>query len=227
MIRYTFIFDNDTRFLFEIDEEDPPASRPSPEQIPPWMELSRFRCDICSIPRNSRQDCPAARALWPVVRAFDLHLSHEMVQLLVEREETTLQAHVSTQHAIRSMVGLLLPLSDCPVMRRLRPMTNFHLPLADRDHTAFRFMGMHLIAQYIRKIDGKKPDWDMLGLLDLLAKLREVNAKLAQRLRAATTEDATVNALIILDSMADSVELSLEVSLKRLRPMFEAYLETP
>ena len=47
---------------------------------------------------------------------------------------------------------------------------------------------------------------------------------LADRIRAASKEDATVNALIILDAFAEAVEMSVENSLEELRPFFGAYL---
>ena len=135
-----------------------------------------------------------------------------------------MEAAASTQQAVRSLVGLLLALSRCPVMENLRPMAHFHLPFADMEHTQFRALGMYLIAQYLRNGMGLNPDWTLDGLLELYQNLQVVNRKLADRVRAASERDATVNGLIILDALAQSVELGINQNLKKLRPLFEMYM---
>ncbi|MFX8692384.1 hypothetical protein ABTM44_17715, partial [Acinetobacter baumannii] len=64
----------------------------------------------------------------------------------------------------------------------------------------YRTLSMSLMAQYFRQRRGLKPDWDMERLLDLFEEIRLVNRAFCQRLYAACTKDANVNALIHLDS---------------------------
>jgi hypothetical protein len=84
---------------------------------------------------------------------------------------------------------------------------------------------MHLVAQYLRWIDGRTPDWELKELLQLFRDLHRTNIRLADRIRAASKEDATVNSLVILDALADAAELTVEKGLGRLRPVFSIYLE--
>ncbi len=222
MILYSFIFDERTSIHFQVDEQSPSAPESPAEPIPAWLDLERFRCAACSLPPGGA--CPAALAIRPVVEAFSHALSFDTVLLRVKSGECLLEAHTSTQRAIRSLVGLLLPLSHCPVLRKLRPMARFHLPLGTPEHTAFRFLGMHLVGQYLRQGAGLKPDWGLGGLLDLLEQIHLVNRQLVARLRHTAQKDAAVNSLIILDAMAEVVEDSIETQLEELRPLFATYL---
>ncbi|MBI9073892.1 MAG: hypothetical protein JEZ02_00680 [Desulfatibacillum sp.] len=190
-----------------------------------WLNLEEFKCRICTIDPETHPQCPAALALWPVLQTFGNRISHEPVHVSVDRIDVQLEATTSTQQAVRSMVGLMLALSRCPVMEKLRPMAHFHLPFADTGHTQFRVLGMYLIAQYIRNKDGKEPDWELAGLLEHYRDLQHVNRRLADRIRAASEKDATVNGLIILDALAQSVEIGINQNLKKLRPLFEMYLQ--
>jgi len=84
---------------------------------------------------------------------------------------------------------------------------------------------MYLIAQYLRQRHDQAPDWSLEGLLELFNRLHKVNQKLAERIRAASKEDATVNSLIFLDTFATSAELDVEDCLAELEPLFAAYLD--
>lgn len=104
-------------------------------------------------------------------------------------------------------------------------MARFHLPLAGREHNAFRFLANHFIGQYLRRERGLPHQFELRDSMDFLGKVRRVNKKLADRIRTATRHDAAVNALIILDAMADAVELNIETDLELLEPIFESYLD--
>jgi hypothetical protein len=143
----------------------------------------------------------------------------------VESPQGRLEHTLSTQSAVRSLIGLLMALSACPVMQKLRPMARHHLPFGDQAHTMFRYVGMYLIAQYLRARRGDAPDWNMAGLLTLFSQLHQVNRHLADRIRAASEADATVNSLIFLDTFATSAEIDVEECLVDLEPHFAAYLD--
>lgn len=224
-IRYTFAFDGETRLEFSVDEASDPSVELPGEPVPGWVELEPYRCDRCSLPPGSRRSCPAALAIRPVVEALDAHVSFEDVEMTVEQRGTTLRSTISIQQAARSLMGLLLPFSSCPVMCRLRPMAHFHQPLGNRLHTAFRFLGMYLIAQHMRQRDGGTPDWELRGLLELLDDIHMVNHHLSRRIRATNQKDASINALVGLDFFANNVEWSIEDSLQELRPLFVTLLD--
>ena len=225
MIRYRFDFDKDNVLEFACDPNGDTSRETGEETIVDWLRLDRHRCPHCEVPLQSRWTCPAALSLLPVIRAFSNRISHETVKVTVMRDDLKLEAVTSTQQAVRSLVGLLLALSSCPVMMRLRPMAYFHLPFGDTPHTVFRAVGMFLTAQYMRQLEGLTPEWNLQGLLDAYSKLHQINAKLAARLREAAKKDATVNSVVILDVLSYEVEMSIEKNLMTLKPLFAGYLK--
>ncbi len=225
MIQYSIGFDDGTTLDFDVDEEGETSVEAEGQEIPEWIELERFKCDRCSLSTGSRKTCPAALSIKEVVETLAARVSFEEVELRVVRDKVTLGTRISIQQAARSLIGLSIPLSACPVMMKLRPMARLHLPLGNRIHTAFRFLGMYLIAQYMKKQTGRTPDWELAGLLDLLEDIHMVNHYLTQRIRAVHQRDATVNALVGLDFFANNVEWSIEDSLEELGPLFSTILE--
>ena len=224
MIRYHFQFEHGKEARIDVPDNGETSDETRLAAIPAWMELERFRCDHCPLTPGSRRTCPAAVAMVPVLDVFCSHTSHEGVLVRVDVHDVVVEKRTTTQRAARSALGLVLALSACPYLNKLRPMASFHMPFRRLDHSAFRFLGTHLIAQYLRVRKGLEPDWELEALLELLRDIRRVNARLADRIRAAAKEDAAVNSLVLLDTIADSVELSVETSLERLEPVFSMYL---
>ncbi len=224
MIRYAFKYDDGASIQYELDENSyfPEEEDDSYAQ---WMELDEYRCDVCTLDSTEHKYCPSALAVWPVLKEFNNRVSHEPVQVTVDWLEVQIKVAASTQQAVRSLVGLTLALSRCPVMEKLRPMAHFHLPFGSRRHTQFRALGMYLIGQYLRDSEGLTPDWNLDGLLDTYRDIHHANRKLADRIRAASQKDATVNGLIILDALAQSVELGISQNLRKLKPIFETFLK--
>jgi len=226
MIRYSFTFDENTTITFEVEVGSDTSAEDPPAPVPGWLALDQHTCPDCALPVGSRRTCPAAVSIRPVVEAFSNRLSYETVHVVVTGPRGRLEHTMATQGAVRSLVGLLLALSSCPVMQKLRPMAQHHLPFGDQSHTMFRFVGMYLIAQYLRTSRGKgAPDWELAGLLGLFNELHQVNKRLAERIRAASQADAAVNSLIFLDTFATSVEIDVEDCLVDLEPHFAAYLD--
>jgi hypothetical protein len=120
-------------------------------------------------------------------------------------------------------MGIIMVSGGCPVMDPLRPLVRFHLPFASMEETEFRIVSMYLIAQYFREKKGEKPDWSLDGLKEIYNKVGEVNISFADRLRAATKKDASVNALIILDCFAKGVPFAVRTTLSDYEKYFEFY----
>lgn len=224
MIRYRFEFSDSDRIEFDLEEGAGTSIEADGYQPPDWIKLEQNRCKRCTVPEGSRRSCPAALAFDPLLQKFGTRISYEKVWLTVEINDVTMQGELPTQRAVRSLAGLRLALSDCPIMRKLKPMAHFHLPFGDREQTAFRFLGMHLIGQVLRLQEGLQPDWELDGLRKLAADLHMVNIGLAKRIRSATEKDAAANSVVMLDTLATTVELGLKEGLETLKPLFEAYL---
>lgn len=225
MIQYVFDFGEGARYELGVDESIDPSEEWPEAPLPEWLLLENHRCDACPLEPGSRRSCPAALAIQPVVEVFRDRISYETVDVSVRRHEITSVATMPAQRALRSLVGLLLALSACPVLGKLRPMARFHVPFASRKHTTFRFLGMHLITQYLRAQDGLAPDWELHELRRLLQQVHQTNKRLASRIRAAGVGDATVNSLIILDVFADSADLDVQRRLEEIRPLFAMELD--
>ena len=225
MIRYDFSFqDGQTiSFVFDRDRDISPDITEGP--VPPWMLLENNKCDDCPLPPGSRRTCPAAVALRPIVEGFQHLYSHETALVRAQVRHITLESNEPIQRTVRSMMALALPLSSCPVLRRTRPLAYVHVPFSTREYEAFRVLGMHFIEQYLRAQDGKDPDWELAKLLEALRIQRRVLATLAHRIRAAVSRDASINSLLLLDAIADSIELTVERSLGSLRPLFRGHFD--
>jgi hypothetical protein len=208
-----------------VEEDSDTSLETSLDPVPEWMKLESFRCDHCDLPPGSRKTCPAALSIRPVIDAFSKLLSFETVQAVVESRELKVQGEMSAQKAVRSLLGLLMALSACPTMRKLRPMAHFHLPFGTKEHTAFRFLGTYLMAQHLRMQAGESPDWELTGLQELIREIHKTNKNMADRIRAAAEMDAVVNSLVFLDALAMSLEHEIETSLKQIKPLFSGYLE--
>jgi hypothetical protein len=225
MIRYSFIFDDGRKLDFDVDEKGETSIEDPYDQVPEWVGLEHHRCQRCTLAPDSRKTCPAMLSIKPIVEQLATRVSYDKVTMTVEREGSTLSSNLSIQQGARSLIGLVLPLSDCPVMMKLRPMARLHLPMGDRVNTSFRFLGMYLIAQFLKGQLGQRPDWGLGGLLELLEDIHMVNRGLTERIRTFQNKDATVNALVGLDFFANSVEWSIEDSLEELGPLFSTLIE--
>jgi hypothetical protein len=93
--------------------------------------------------------------------------------------------------------------SGCPILDKLRPMVDMHLPFMNRQETLYRMVTMYLLAQYFRAKKAQPAEWDLAGLTRLLGDIREVNVAFCERLNAIEIKDASVNALVILSTLGD------------------------
>lgn len=227
MIHYTFIVDQDTKFDFTVTEDSDTSVELEGDPVPQWARLEHLQCADCTLPAGSRKSCPAALAIKPVIEAFSNRISFQPVKVQVAMQDITMEASIPAQYAVRSLAGLLLALSSCPVLTKLRPMAHFHLPFGAKEHTAFRYLGTFLIAQYLRYGHGLPHSWDLDELLELFACLHRVNSRLAERICEATREDATVNSLIGLDTFVTSAELGIQKHLAKWEQLFAPYLTPP
>ena len=227
MIRYQFSFEDGYTLSFVFDEDRDISPDVVEGPVPEWMLLENNKCDECTLPPGSRRTCPAAVAIRPIIEGFEHLQSFETAHVKAQVRHITLESNEPVQRTVRSLMALALPLSSCPILCRTRPLAYVHVPFATREYEAFRVLGMHFIEQYLRAQDGKSPDWELTRLLEALRIQRRVLATLAHRIRAAGSKDASVNSLLLLDAIADSIELTVERSLKSLRPLFRERLAPP
>ena len=140
----------------------------------------------------------------------------------------TEQRHISQQTTaqlgLSSLIGLVIATSGCPHTVFFKPMARFHLSLANREETAYRVTSMYLLAQYFMKKEGKQADFSLQGLKQIYENVQQVNRAIAERLRAASEADSVLNAIVILDTYAQTIPCMIEDSLDIIRDLFSPYL---
>jgi len=163
-------------------------------------------------------------ALLPLVQRFGNQTSYDPVRLEVLTEERMVSAETTVQEGVSALMGLLIATSGCPHTDFLKPMARFHLPLATPEETFYRVVSMYCLAQHFRGQKWLPVDFGFGDLFRRYAQLAQVNEAVARRIRAASSEDATVNAIVLLDALAHYLPNSLEESLEALEPLFHGYL---
>jgi hypothetical protein len=103
-------------------------------------------------------------------------------------------------------------------------MARYHLPLSSMEETVYRATSMYLLAQYFIGKEGGAADPDLDGLRHRYSEMGIMNMAVADRIRAATKTDSSVNAIIVLDVFAKMVEIEIDESLSRIRSLFQPYL---
>jgi hypothetical protein len=149
------------------------------------------------------------------------------VRVAVETDERSVIATLSAQQALASLMGLIMASSGCPRTAVFRPMARFHLPFSNESETAYRVAAMYLLAQHFIAREGGKADFNLDDLGRVYRGVHAVNRGMAQRLRAATRQDAIVNAIVLLDVYSSLVPAAIHDILAEIKPAFAALLSEP
>jgi hypothetical protein len=84
---------------------------------------------------------------------------------------------------------------------------------------------MYLLAQFTRAKNGLEPDWTLKGLSQIYTNIDAINISMVKRLQAGVEEDASLNAVVILDSFAKLVPMSIDGSFGGMEDLFWPYLK--
>ena len=225
-ITYQFTFEDEKQKSFFIrlnkrtlDLIDEPRAA-----YPEWTKLEFHQCPNCPLNKEQNPHCPIALSLIDMMHAFKDSVSHEPVTVDIITQAREYRATTVLQRGLSSLLGLYMVTSGCPVMEKLKPMARLHLPFATMEETAYRVISMYLLAQYFNYRRGKTPDWDMKNLVKAYDDIRVLNNSFSQRLKANTTKDAGVNAVVILNNFADYVPFSVDQDmLDEIELLFSGY----
>lgn len=225
-LTYRFDLPNSQERVFKLEQNRDTAelvSKPHPNP-PEWTRLAFNQCAGCPLDTAKVAHCPAALHLANVIDGFADVVSFDKVRVTVQSEERSVSATLSAQQALASLMGLLMAASGCPSMAVFRPMARFHLPFSNEAETAYRVASMYLVAQYLAARDGGEPDLNLANLENVYRGVHAVNRGMAQRLRAASRQDAIVNAIVLLDVYSSLVPAAIHEILAELKPAFSALL---
>ncbi len=226
-ITYRFTLTDGSQEVFDvrIDEQTLELHSLPAKNLPKWTALDYHQCPNCPLSKTDYPCCPLAVGVIGIVTRFDDLLSHDAIHLEVITKDRSFSHDTTAQRAISSLMGLIIATCGCPRTAFLRPMACFHLPLATEEETIYRAASMYALAQYYVRRSGQKADLDFKGLDRIYREIQGVNTAIAERLRAASEKDASVNAVIILDLFAKALPDAIQDQLEEIRYLFETYFK--
>ena len=195
-------------------------------EIPDWALADDERCKNCSLPESERY-CLAAKAMVPLVHSFEELVSHSEVDVTVETPERTYTKRTTAQRALSSILGLHLATSGCPTLGKLKPMARFHLPFSTSEETFFRSAGAWLLMNFIAEQKGEDASFNLESLHELYEEIHNINMSIAHRLRNELKSDASLNAITLLDILAQGMPMSIEGDMKDLEYVYRAMQHRP
>jgi hypothetical protein len=210
-------------FRLELDRDSAQLISKPPANPPDWTALGFNQCKDCPL-NGSTTHCPAALHLAGVIDGFTDLVSYDQVRVTVESEERSVVATLSAQQALASLMGLIMASSGCPRTAVFRPMARFHLPFSSEAETAYRVASMYLVAQQFKARNGEPADFKLESFESVYRGVHAVNRGMAQRLRAASRQDAIVNAIVLLDVYSSLVPVAIHDILDEVKPAFDALL---
>lgn len=227
-LKLTYRFDlpdaKERVFNLELDRDTALLTSKTPANPPPWTQLGFNQCVGCPLDKDKVSHCPAALHLGTVIDGFADLVSYDQVRVTVESDERSVVATLSAQQALASLMGLIIASSGCPRTAVFRPMARFHLPFSSEAETAYRVAAMYLVAQHFVAREGGEPDLDLEHLESVYRGAHAVNRGMATRLRAASRQDAVVNAIVLLDVYSSLVPAAIHDILDEIKPAFSALL---
>lgn len=223
---YLFTFDDGSRISLEIrlDDADLRYLNAPPAELPDWTKLDYMQCPNCPLDVAKHERCPVAVNLVQVSEAFKDIVSHRNAVISIRTKERTYLKECGVQEGLGALLGIVMATSGCPVLDKLRPMVRTHLPFSSLRETLYRAVTMYIMSQHARERKGLKPRYDLAGLREIYEEVSDVNHAMSLRIHAAFPEDANINALVILNCMAQFAALTIEDgTLDELDALFQAY----
>lgn len=223
-IRYEFHFENGGVQKFELLLDPKTVSLVNPESKPKpeWARLECHQCRCCTLDRGTYPYCPIAVNISELMEGFKDTTSTENCTVRVITPERTYSKDTTIQDGLFSIIGIIMPTSNCPVMNYFKPMARFHLPFSTIDETIFRATSIHLLRQYFEYKKGNTPDLEFKKLDRQYELVQQVNQGILGRIGIITREDADKNAIIILNALAQMLSMGIEENLNSLTYLFDA-----
>lgn len=211
-VTYQFRFEDNRSVDFKVTDQPAEAKG----NLPAWTKLEHCQCSNCPLKASESPQCPAAVEILPVVNQFQAEDAYQKVDVVVTDDRRTYSKSTTLEEALRSLLGLKMATSGCPVLSELKSMAVHHLPFASNDEFIMRSVSHYLLQQYLAKRNHQEPDWDLKGLVERNQRLQLVNQALWQRIHSVCKGDSNLKALLNFFSMASSVSFSLESQLRKL-----------
>jgi hypothetical protein len=229
-IEYEFALGKDVRKQFAVSLQKPGLGLVVQERgaLPAWTHLNYHQCPNCPLDPARHRHCPVAANLVDVIESFHDCVSTEEAEIVIRHAAREYHRRASVQYGVSSLMGLYMVTSGCPILDKLRPMVQTHLPFATIDETTYRVVSMYLLAQYFLHQRGRRGDWKLHQLVRICEDINQVNQAFVGRIQSIRPQDASLNAIVNLDCFPTLTAFSItRNSLKGLEALFGAYLDTP
>ncbi len=219
LVTYEFLFDNGRKQSFPVDTERPAATSETREgQVPErWTLLDHCQCPNCPLKKDKSRYCPAALDLQGVFEACKKEAAFQKVEVRVVTAPRTYSKKTGLEEGLRSMMGLIMATSGCPVLAELKPMALHHIPFSSNDEFVQRSVSIYVMQQYFNQREHLAVDWELKGLVERNKRLQVVNQALWQRVHAVCEGDSNLKALLSFFSLASSITFSLEAQLLKIK----------
>jgi hypothetical protein len=226
--KFTFADGRVKEFTIALDPKTLQLLDPPKPPFPAWTALKHHQCAECPLQETEFPQCPVAANVSELVTFAEQMESYEEAEIEITVPQRTYRKKTAVQYGFSSLMGIYMTTSGCPILDKMRPMVKTHLPFAKAEEVAYRTVSMYLLAQFFRMKEGKTPDWELKGLLDLEKQVQGVNQSFWKRISATSLnfKDGGVNALSHLDTLAKLSSYHIEdKELEILKNLFGSYLK--
>lgn len=217
-IEYRISLDDNHEFSYRI-ELDRAHDQAQAQAAPNWTRLEYQQCSNCPLSRNTFSHCPAAVDLHQVIEDFHGLPAFKKARVWVRTPEREYTKQVSLEEGLRALLGVIMATSACPVLGKLRPMAQNHLPFANNQEFILRAVSLYLARQYFNFREGRRADWELKGLVRMFQQLQLVNQAFWQRIHDTCEGDSNLKAFLTFFSLSSSMTYSLETQLQKIRPL--------
>ncbi|MFT7371868.1 MAG: hypothetical protein ACI9T9_000547, partial [Oleiphilaceae bacterium] len=171
----------------------------------------------CPLKVSDTEVCPAAFDIQDVIEDFQSKPANQKVNINVIASDRSYSKRTNVEEGLRSLMGLILATSKCPILSQLKPMAIHHMPFSSSNEFILRSVSVYLLQQYFEYRGERTPDWDLKGLISRNKQLQLVNQALWQRIHLDNNNDSNLKTLLSFFSMSSSVSVSLETQLQKLK----------
>ncbi|MBD9512293.1 hypothetical protein ABKS89_04775 [Pseudomonas sp. LABIM340] len=217
-IEYRITLDDEHEFSYRIELERQYDAQIA-AQTPRWTRLENNRCSNCPLNPAQYSHCPAAVDLHRVIEDFRGLPAFKKVSVQVRTPEREYIKHAGLEEGLRALLGVIMATSACPLLGKLKPMAQQHLPFASNQEFILRAVSLYLMRQYFNFREGRHADWELKGLVKQFQQLQLVNQAFWQRIHETCDGDSNLKAFLSFFSMASSMSYSLEAQLQKVRPL--------
>jgi hypothetical protein len=211
--------DNAQEYTLHLDKQTGCLLNTVPADPPDWTRLEVQQCSNCPLSVAENPHCPLALQLAQVIADWGHVFSYAEVRYEVVTAEHHFSGATTAQKILSALLGLVMATSECPHMYFLRPLARFHLPLGSPEETAFRVVSSYLLGQHLAGAESGRAE-DFNSLIEHYEAIQTVNKCLAKRVADGSSEDAAINAVVLLDMLAHMVPFFARETLDSLRPLF-------